>query len=264
MGTTRLAAAPNWTGWPAWLVALAIAPGVAASACATPETPPPPSAASYQAATFRYTAGGETTDVLGAHVTPDFFESAWTTPALGRTFHDDDYTAEAGSRVVVSNAFWRESLDSDASAIGSSIVLDGRPALMVGVLAPGAAFPDGARLWVPQPSALRYQGAGRMALEGDNRSQPVTTMRVPAAFFDPANQPLLGRTFVDADLEPDAAGVAVISHRLWQSRFDGAPNVIGRRVALDGSNVLIIGVMPDGFDRTEGIDVWLLNQEASD
>ena len=58
--------------------------------------------------------------------------------------------------------------------------------------------------------------------------------------------PQLGRTFT---VEEDNAGarVAVLSHQLWQSRFAGDPQVLGKEIALDGRNYQVIGVMPAAF-----------------
>jgi hypothetical protein len=41
--------------------------------------------------------------------------------------------------------------------------------------------------------------------------------------------------------------VAVVTHSLWQRRFGGSADVIGKRVGLGGLDVEIVGVMPDGF-----------------
>ena len=64
--------------------------------------------------------------------------------------------------------------------------------------------------------------------------------------------PVVGRTFrPEADQPPrygDDAEV-VISHSLWQRRFDGRSDVVGQIVKLEGRRALtIVGVMPAGFD----------------
>ncbi len=55
---------------------------------------------------------------------------------------------------------------------------------------------------------------------------------------------MLGRTFQAND--PDGHQV-VLSYRLWQSRFGGSPDVLGRTVELNGIASQIVGVMPEGF-----------------
>jgi putative ABC transport system permease protein len=60
-------------------------------------------------------------------------------------------------------------------------------------------------------------------------------------------QPILGRTFVEEDDRPEAGGTAVLSYRLWQTRFGGDAGVLGQQVSLDGTAHTIIGVMPREF-----------------
>ena len=56
--------------------------------------------------------------------------------------------------------------------------------------------------------------------------------------------PAMGRTLAAADHEPGAPDVIVISHALWQRRFGGAPDVVGRQVTLGGEPREIVGVLP--------------------
>src|SRR5262245_3403825 len=60
-------------------------------------------------------------------------------------------------------------------------------------------------------------------------------------------EPMLGRTFAADEFQPGKNQVLVLSHRLWQRRFGGETNVIGRTVTLDGKPYVIIGVMPPSF-----------------
>ena len=55
----------------------------------------------------------------------------------------------------------------------------------------------------------------------------------------------LGRVFGASDAEPGITEVAVISDALWQRRFGGDPNVLGRRIRIDNDMYSIIGVAPD-------------------
>src|SRR5262245_17654414 len=68
--------------------------------------------------------------------------------------------------------------------------------------------------------------------------------------------PLLGRVFEAADFKQPFDAV-VISHALWRQRFASEPQVVGRTVQVEGSNVRIIGVMPPGFELpTADVQLW--------
>jgi putative ABC transport system permease protein len=60
-------------------------------------------------------------------------------------------------------------------------------------------------------------------------------------------QAALGRTYTVEDVQANRDDVAVLSHGFWQSQFGGAPDVVGKTVALNGEQVEIIGVMPADF-----------------
>ena len=58
---------------------------------------------------------------------------------------------------------------------------------------------------------------------------------------------VLGRTLAEQDREP----LAVISHRYWQRRFGGDPNVVGRALEMQGRSFTIVGVTPPEFFGTQ-------------
>jgi predicted permease len=60
-------------------------------------------------------------------------------------------------------------------------------------------------------------------------------------------QAVTGRTLTEHDREP----VAVISHRYWQRRFAGDPNVVGRALEMHGRSFTIVGVTPREFFGTQ-------------
>jgi len=58
-------------------------------------------------------------------------------PALGRGFGPDDYAADATEVILISDALWRDSFAADATAVGSTLTIDGRPQTVIGVLPAG-------------------------------------------------------------------------------------------------------------------------------
>ena len=49
----------------------------------------------------------------------------------------------------------------------------------------------------------------------------------------------------------DESPVVVLSHALWQSRFGGDPNVVGRTITVNAESLTVIGVAPEAFAGTE-------------
>lgn len=75
--------------------------------------------------------------------------------------------------------------------------------------------------------------------------------------------PLRGRLIEAGDCVEGAPPVAVISHRLWHQTFGGAEDLVGRPIRLNGADVTLVGIMPEGFEfaapwmRTEDCQIWL-------
>lgn len=60
-------------------------------------------------------------------------------------------------------------------------------------------------------------------------------------------QPLLGRTFTQADDRTPPPAEIVLSHRLWQRRFNSDPAIVNKPITLNGALYTVIGVMPPEF-----------------
>src|SRR5262245_62286910 len=87
----------------------------------------------------------------------------------------------------------------------------------------------------------------RAILTGDGDPEEIPARKVTANLWTVLGvQPMLGRVFNE---EEDARGVrvAVISYGLWQRRFGGSPDAMGRRITLNDSSYEVIGVMPREF-----------------
>ncbi|MEO8663007.1 MAG: ABC transporter permease [Bryobacteraceae bacterium] len=59
-------------------------------------------------------------------------------------------------------------------------------------------------------------------------------------------QPVLGRAFNAADTKSGAPAVIILGHELWQRKFNGDPNIVGRTIHISRSDTppTVIGVMP--------------------
>jgi putative ABC transport system permease protein len=91
--------------------------------------------------------------------------------------------------------------------------------------------------------------------------------QVTASFFSTLGvKPLLGRDFVDADVQTDAAHVAILSYRSWQSDFGGDPTTVGRVVQIDSMPVTIVGVLPRNFEfaPANSTPIWVPIHQSGD
>jgi macrolide transport system ATP-binding/permease protein len=70
--------------------------------------------------------------------------------------------------------------------------------------------------------------------------------RVSAHYFDVlALQPLLGRSFSEAEDRPSGPPVAILSYSLWHTTFNADPNIVGQPITLKGAPYTVVGVLPD-------------------
>ena len=96
-------------------------------------------------------------------------------------------------------------------------------------------------------------------LTGDGEPEKVSAYGVSAEFFPLLGvKPALGRVFLPEEDNPAASKVAVISYKLWQNRYGGEPNIVGRDILLTGTKHTVVGVMPARFQFLEShIGIWV-------
>lgn len=91
------------------------------------------------------------------------------------------------------------------------------------------------------------QRSGTMTTDG-NEPERLIGAAVSADYFNVVGvKPELGRAFTREEDAPGAAPVVLISHGLWQRRYAGDKNIIGREIDLGGKTT-VVGVMPAGFE----------------
>ncbi len=74
-----------------------------------------------------------------------------------------------------------------------------------------------------------------------------------------AVEPLIGRAF-SREEEQSGAPVIVLSHELWQRRFNSDPNIVGQSLLIGSQHLSVLGVMPEGFKFPVGarqVEFWM-------
>ena len=105
-----------------------------------------------------------------------------------------------------------------------------------------------------------YNFTSRNLTEQGQTAERLLGLAATADFFPMMGvAPSHGRVFKPEEFEPNADSVVVLTDRFWTRRFGSDPNIVGRRIQLDGKTVEIVGVMPPGFDHPMlwgPIDLW--------
>jgi predicted permease len=98
-----------------------------------------------------------------------------------------------------------------------------------------------------------------VTLTGAGEAARLSAQLVSAEFFPLLRvAPMLGRTITGDDDRPNGPPVVVLSHGLWQTRFGGDRNIVGRSIQLNDTPTQVAGVMPPGFRFLyHDNDVWL-------
>jgi putative ABC transport system permease protein len=110
-----------------------------------------------------------------------------------------------------------------------------------------------------------FQAIRRNVIATDGSIELAEVAEISAAGFRVARvPPLIGRPIADADAAPGAAPVVVMGHDVWQRRFGGARDVIGRELRLGADVHTVVGVMPDGFTFPFNFRYWVPLRRAAD
>jgi putative ABC transport system permease protein len=124
-------------------------------------------------------------------------------------------------------------------------------------VAPGNFFDWKAQNQVfEEMAALRWLSVN---LTGDGEPERVQAYGATANFFPLLGvQPALGRNFLPEEDSPGAARAVILSYGLWQRRYGGEPDIVGRSIVLDGEKYAVVGVMPAGFQFLQSsVGLWV-------
>lgn len=108
-------------------------------------------------------------------------------------------------------------------------------------------------------------------IESQDGSQSVAAPRLTTNMFSMLGaQPLLGRTFTDAEGQTGGPQAVLLSEALWRGSFHADPQIVGRVLKIGGQARTVVGVMPDSFRFPEsmGTDmrkgIWLPLQPTTE
>jgi putative ABC transport system permease protein len=96
-------------------------------------------------------------------------------------------------------------------------------------------------------------------LTGDGEPQKIEARGVTANFFPVLGvRPAAGRWFVADEDKPGASNVVILSNALWQQRYGGQSNIVGRELLLNGQKYSVAGVMPPTFQFLDSnVGIWV-------
>ena len=106
---------------------------------------------------------------------------------------------------------------------------------------------------------------GVMNFTGAGFPEQLRSGRVSVDFFKLTAPPMIqGRAFLPEEDRPNGPRVAIISKRLWETRFNSDPNLTGKSISLGGEPYTIVGVLGEFDFREFGLtpQVWTLFQFA--
>lgn len=113
------------------------------------------SLASYEATQMTLTGTGDPERFVAVRASANLTTTLGISAAIGRTFTAAEEVAGANHVVLLSDQLWRTRFGGERSALGTSMMLDGEPYTVIGVMPTSFDFPHGAALWTPLSSRPR-------------------------------------------------------------------------------------------------------------
>ena len=118
------------------------------------------------------TGGDEPTLAQLTFVTANLFQALGVPPRMGSTFTIDELPGDGAGQVVISHGFWQRWFGGAEDVVGNTLLVDGSPVTVMGVMPAGFRFMYDVDLWAPpwpgnsNPITRRYHNwllVGRLA-----------------------------------------------------------------------------------------------------
>jgi len=105
--------------------------------------------------------------------------------------------------------------------------------------------------------AASFSVPAHAILTGNGEPERLTAGGVTGNYFQALGvSPALGRTFVLENEKPASDHVTILSFGLWQRRFGGDAEIIGKTIILNGESYAVLGVMPKDFNFPRSSELW--------
>jgi len=96
---------------------------------------------------------------------------------------------------------------------------------------------------------MAFYGVGDNLLSGTGEPERLSGVPVSDNFFDVLGvQPQLGRTFTPDECKWQGPKAVLLSHGLWERRFNSDPAIVGNSLTLNDEAHTVVGVLPASFD----------------
>lgn len=150
------------------------------------------------------TGRGEPQEVLANDLSRSFVALTGAGPVAGRAFGGDEFVGNDPGVVMLDERYWRAVLGSDPGVVGQTLIIDGRPRTIVGVMRTG--WPAGSDVYLPMPDSLAGSAnpARRVLVVGRLRDE------VPREAAQAELQVIARRTHASDSLPTDNWGVDVV------------------------------------------------------
>lgn len=105
--------------------------------------------AGFMQGSWNLTGDGDAKRLLGVRVTEGFFEMLGVRPLIGRLFLPEEHHEGRNLVSIFSYGFWQRNFGGDPHIVGRTVIMDGKPFQVIGVMPQGFQFPTDCEMWAP-------------------------------------------------------------------------------------------------------------------
>ncbi|MEO7101963.1 MAG: ABC transporter permease [Gemmatimonadaceae bacterium] len=120
--------------------------------------------------------GSDAEQIQAEAISTNLFQMLGARPAMGRLFLSHEDGPGRDRVVILSDKLWTERFGARADAVGSTVIIDGQPHTVVGVMPPRFGFPDNQVMWLPLSNTAAGVARGSRYLRVLGKLKPNTSI----------------------------------------------------------------------------------------